>query len=72
MFNDKVQNKLITPHSGDDFVTKGLTFVIENKLETQTPVTFYIAKIDAIYNPEYDKLMNSYKLPVYMKSPHQG
>lgn len=68
MMNDKVRAKLVQAQVYDNFNTKGLTLTIESTHETKDPVVLEIKKIDVIFNPEYEVLTKSYKLPVFFKS----
>jgi hypothetical protein len=72
--NDRIKSKIVTPQFADDnFRAKGLTFSVESTHETkEESMSFDIQKIDAIYNPEYDKLMSVYKHPVLFKSTPYG
>jgi hypothetical protein len=54
-------------------LTKGISFKCESNKETTDekaePFVFDIKSIDVIYNPNYHLLLNSYKIPVFFKSP---
>ena len=73
--NDRIKSKLIPPMIDEDFRTKGLTFTVESTHETQkgTPdLEFDVLKIDIINNPEYEKVTEFYRHPVFFKSAPYG
>ena len=51
------------------FSTKGLAFFLESDKESKDEgVHIDLQSIDVIYNPEYDKIVQSYKIPIFFKS----
>lgn len=59
----------------EDFATKGITFTVESTFETppKEEIQMDVQKIDAFYNPEYDKIVEqAYKHPVFFKSLPYG
>ena len=72
--NDRIRSKIVTPQFADDnFTAKGLTFSVESTHETKDEsMQFDIQRIDAIYNPEFEKIMQVYKHPVLFKSTPFG
>lgn len=73
--NDKIKSKIVNPQFADDnFKAKGLTFSVESTHESKEnePITIDIQRIDAIYNPEFDSIMNVYRHPVMFKSAPYG
>ena len=70
--NDKIRSKVVQPSFADDnFKTKGYTFSVESTHATrdgEPNMRFDIQKIDAIFNPEYEKIVEGYKHPVFFKS----
>ena len=50
----------------DYFSCKGITITAEST--SATDCEHYIQKIDVINNPEYNRLLTVYRLPVFFKS----
>ena len=67
MVHNLIKSKMVQAQPGNDFKVKGLTVTSES---TDTPPTFpiQIKKIDIIHNPEFDKIITQYKLPIFFKS----
>jgi hypothetical protein len=73
--NDKIKSKVVNPQFADDnFKAKGLTFAVESTHETKDgqPINIDIQRIDAIYNPEFDNIIDVYRHPVMFKSAPYG
>lgn len=73
--NDKIKSKIVNPQFADDnFKAKGLTFSVESTHESKEsdPISIDIQRIDAIYNPEFESIMNVYRNPVMFKSAPYG
>ena len=82
MVNSKIQSSLVPCPYTDNFSMKGLTLHIEkqnsqfdslkdlDETGETLPINIQIKSIDAIFNPEYEKLMmgKEYKLPIFFKS----
>ena len=80
MVNNRVKSSLIHAFSEDTFDIKGITFHLEKQytqLDPENdfddtgepiPINIQIKRIDVIYNPEYEKLITRYRLPVFFKS----
>ena len=82
MVNSKIQSALVPCPYPDNFYMKGLTFHLEKQnsqfdsekdldVTGETlPINVQIKRIDVIYNPEYEKLMegDEYKIPIFFKS----
>ena len=68
--HDLVLSKVLNPSNQDYFQARGLTFSIESDRETVKDeiIDFDIQSVDIIHNPEYDRLLESYKIPIFFKS----
>jgi len=80
MVNNFIQSSLVHSHVDDNFNMKGLTFHLE-KQNAQfdpekdydengeaKPINIQIKRIDVVYNPEYEAIRDSYRLPIFFKS----
>ena len=74
LHNDAVMSKLMRPNMEDDILTTlGCVFKVESTTESEEPegefpLSVDLQKVDLIYNPEYDKIADLYKIPVFFKS----
>ena len=80
MVHNYIQSSLIHCPFDESFHMKGLTLHVE-KNNSQfnpefdydengepVPLNIQIKRIDAIYNPEYERIKQTYKLPIFFKS----
>ena len=80
MVNNMIKSSLIQCHATDTFHMKGLMFTLEKQNSlfdpkvdldengNPKPINIQIKRIDAIFNPEFEKLQETYRLPIFFKS----